>query len=75
MEKPWFNRTYGEGGKDPDVQFWHNWKAAGNTLYTALRVPVGHCELMVRWPNQNFEAVFQRPAEFHKRGVPEEVWR
>jgi SAM-dependent methyltransferase len=78
MPKPWYNRTYGPNGesdKDPDVQFWHNWKAAGNTLYVALRVPVGHCDLMVRWPSLNFEAMFQQPGEFHKNGIPENVWR
>jgi hypothetical protein len=75
LPEPWFNRTYGEDGHDPDVQFWHNWKAQGNTLYVALRVPVGHCDLMVRWPNMNFEAIFQTPAEFHKGGIPEGVWR
>lgn len=75
MPRPWFNRTYGEGGKDPDVQFWHNWKAAGNTLFTALRVPVGHCDLMVKWPGLNFEAVYQTTRQFHKDGPPEGAWR
>ena len=75
MPKPWFNRTYGENAHDPDVQFWHNWKAAGNSLYVALRVPVAHCELMLRWPDQNFATLFQRPAEFHKTGIPEGIWQ
>lgn len=81
MQKPWFPRTfdesgaYGDGGRDPDVAFWHNWKAAGNSLYVALRVPVGHCELMVRWPDRNLEMALQRPAEFWKEGPPENVWR
>lgn len=75
LPQPWFNRTYGEDARDPDVQFWHNWKAAGNTLYVALRVPVGHCELMVRWPDMNFGTTFQKPSEFHKEGPPENVWR
>ena len=71
LAKPWFRRT----DKDPDVQFWHDWAAAGNTLYAALRVPIGHCELMVRWPDVNFGTVYQIPSEFHKSGPPEEVWR
>lgn len=81
MPKPWFPRSfdgdggYGDGGRDPDVAFWHNWKAAGNTLYVALRVPVGHCELMVRWPDQNLEMALQRPSDFWKDGPPANVWR
>jgi len=81
LAKPWFARSYapdggyGEGGRDPDVSFWHHWKASGNTLYVALRVPVGHCELMVRWPDQNLEAAFQRPSEFWHGGPPANVWR
>lgn len=81
LPRPWFARQFdekgglGDGSRDPDVSFWHAWKAAGNTLYVALRVPVGHCELMVRWPNQNLEASFQRPSEFWSGGPPDDVWR
>lgn len=81
LPKPWFSRkfdengAYGDNGCDPDVNFWRHWKAAGNTLYVALRVPVGHCELMVRWPDQNLEATFQRPSEFWKAGAPGNLWR
>lgn len=81
LPRPWFARQFdpaggvGDGGRDPDVNFWHAWKAAGNRLYVALRVPVGHCELMVRWPNVNLEASFQRPSEFWSGGPPSDVWR
>lgn len=81
LAKPWFSRkfdengAYGDNGCDPDVNFWRQWKAAGNTLYVALRVPVGHCELMVRWPDLNLEATFQRPSEFWKTGAPANLWR
>lgn len=81
LPKPWFKREYDErggysdNGCDPDINFWRQWKAAGNTLYVALRVPVGHCELMVRWPDTNLEAAFQRPSEFWSDGLPANVWR
>lgn len=81
LARPWFARKFdsegrfGDDGLDPDVNFWHQWKAAGNTLYVALRVPVGHCELMVRWPDVNLDAAFQRPSDFWKSGPPENVWR
>jgi len=81
LPKPWFERAYdeqggyGDAGCDPDINFWRRWKKAGNTLYVALRVPVGHGELMVRWPDQNLEASFQRPSEFFESGPPANVWR
>lgn len=82
LPRPWFSRKFDSKGGydmaeglDPDVNFWHVWKDAGNSLYVALRVPVGHCELMVRWPDTNLEAAFQRPSEFWKGGPPENVWR
>jgi predicted SAM-dependent methyltransferase len=82
LRKPWFRRTYsldgeltGDDARDPDVNFWHHWKDAGNTLYVALRVPVGHCELMIRWPDINLDASFQRPSEFWAGGPPDNVWR
>lgn len=75
LPKPWMQRKYGAEQRDPDVDFWHNWKAARNTLFTALRIPIGHCELMVRWPNVNLEATHQKPQDFFKSGPPENVWR
>lgn len=75
LPKPWMQRRYGDEQRDPDVDFWHNWKLAGSTLFTALRIPIGHCELMVRWPNVNLEATHQKPADYFKSGPPENVWR
>ena len=75
LPKPWMQRRFGKDQRDPDVDFWHNWRGAGNTLFTALRIPIGHCELMVRWPDVNLEAIHQKPADFFKSGPPENVWR
>jgi hypothetical protein len=82
LPRPWFPRAYapdgglqGDGARDPDVNFWHGWKAAGNTLYVALRVPVGHCVLHIKWPDRNLEAAYQDPSEFWQSGPPENIWR
>lgn len=78
---PWFHGQPGEGNKwgkdrtDDDVSFWLKWKEHGKTLYLANRVPVGHAELMIRWPNEDFEAMYQHPTEFYKSGPPEGVWK
>jgi hypothetical protein len=48
--KPWFmskpddNGDWEDGRFDDDIWFWHNWRAAGNTLYVAPSVSIGHLE-------------------------------
>lgn len=80
MPKPWFHSTpaddgtWGEGRTDDDIYFWRIWGKEGNTLYLANRVPIGHAELMVRWPGKDFMAIHQHPSEFYKEGKPKEAW-
>jgi hypothetical protein len=82
LPKPWMTRKFdetggyhGENAMDPDVQFWESWANAGNTIYVALRVPVGHADLTVRWPDINLEAIHQKPADFFKQGPPRRLWK
>lgn len=81
MRKPWFislpagDGTWSEGRTDDDIYFWRRWAQEGNTLYLANRMPIGHAELMVRWPGKDFNAIHQHPSEFYKSGKPEEVWK
>jgi hypothetical protein len=82
LPKPWMQRKFdetggyhGESAMDPDVQFWESWANAGNSLYVALRVPIGHADLVIRWPNQDFETLFQTPNEYWKNGIPTNIWR
>lgn len=80
LTKPWFhsrpdaNGDWEEGREDDDTYFWLNWWNAGNTLYQANRVPVGHAELMIRWPDKDIRAIHQHPNDFWKNGKPEDVW-
>lgn len=81
MPQPWFlgvPNAAGEwydGRTDEDIYFWKKWKAAGHSLYLANRVAVGHMEIMIRWPGEDFRAFHQHPSDFNKDGVPEEVWK
>jgi SAM-dependent methyltransferase len=81
LPKPWFKSEpdpqgeWGPGSIDDDIWFWHQWRKAGFTLFAACRVPVGHLDLAVRWPDINLEAVWQTPRDFLKGGPPPEVWR
>jgi hypothetical protein len=54
VPRPWFEgradpdgsyRTLGR--TDPDIAFWHGWRAAGNTLYVDPLCSIGHLQPMV----------------------------
>jgi hypothetical protein len=81
LAKPWFTEVpdeqggWGAGSIHEDIWFWKQWEKAGFSAYLACRVPVGHCDLAVRWPDLNLETTYQSPRDFIKGGPPEEVWR
>ena len=81
LQKPWFHSipasdgTWNEGHVDEDIAFWENWAACGNSLYLANRVPIGHMEVMVRWPGKDLKAFMQPMHEFNVGGPPEGVWK
>ena len=54
MPMPWFKSMPDPRGSymtlertDADIYFWHQWKAAGNTLYVDPRCAIGHLQPMV----------------------------
>lgn len=81
LSKPWFKAEpdsegeWGDGSIDEDIWFWHQWRAAGFSLYAACRVPVGHIDIAVRWPDINLETIWQTPRDFLREGPPEDAWR
>lgn len=81
LPKPWFqdlpapDQTWGEGRRDADIAFWDKWNAAGNSLYNANRVPVGHLELMIMWPGKDLRAVYQPIGAFRDGGITKDAWR
>jgi SAM-dependent methyltransferase len=81
LPKPWLwsqpdaKGEWGEGAIDADVWFWRQWEKAGFSLYSAMRVPVGHVDMAIRWPDINLEAIWQLPYEFLDAGVPDNIWR
>jgi len=80
LPKPWFHDvpakdgTWSDDRIDADIAFWRKWEAAGNSLYLANRVPVGHLDLVVRWPGQDLRAIYQPVTEWRDRGRPKDVW-
>lgn len=81
LPKPWFwakpapDGSWGEGRVDDDISFWKLWQAEGRTLYQANHIPVGHLELMVRWPDRNLRVIHQHASEWAKEGKPGAIWR
>lgn len=80
LPKPWFHSVpdpdggWGDGRIDEDIAFWRKWKQAGNTLYLANRVAIGHAELMARWPDINLEVFYQPMSDWQNDGIPEGAW-
>ncbi len=81
LPRPWMFTTpdaegkYGPGHTDPDIQFWRNWEKAGNTLFLAPRITIGHIELMVRWPDENMQHTYQAAKDWDQtRQPPPGTW-
>ena len=59
--KPWFFAQPSDDGNwddtrmDDDIWFWHQWRLAGNTLYVAPSVSIGHLEETVVQFNDKME--------------------
>ena len=81
LPRPWFHGKpdasgqWGDGRTDEDIHFWREWEKAGFSVHSANRVAIGHAELMVRWPGQDLQAIYQHPSEYWESGKPEKVWQ
>lgn len=71
VEKPWFfsqpdmDGEWGDLKVDADIWFWQQWEKAGNTIYVAPDVRIGHLQESVR--------VFDERMKFQQMSVEE--WR
>jgi hypothetical protein len=80
MNTPWFVGTPNEDGHwtdvpegkaarvDPDIAFWRQWTASGNTLALAPQVAFGHAELKITWPGRDLKPVWQSPSDYWSKG-------
>lgn len=82
--KPWFHAVpspagdWRDGHVDADIAFWRKFEDAGNSIYLANRVVLGHCELVVTWPDRNLEPMVQQISDFYKGGRPRKgsgIWQ
>lgn len=80
MPKPWLRDHPNENGEwnenriDADIHFWKQAVEAGLNIQMSLDVMIGHLELMVTWPGQNFQTVHQSISEWREHGKPVEAF-
>lgn len=73
VEKPWFvskpdkDGRWSEDKVDDDVNFWLQWKAAGNSVYFDPGVRLGHLEEMVAIHDEYMNAGHIYPADWEKQ--------
>ena len=61
---------WGDGKVDEDITFWKRMQAAGRRIAICPRVRIGHLQLVITWPNDQFQAVHQYHPDFIKSGRP-----
>lgn len=73
---PWFIDIPGKDGKwneeykAADINFWHKFRDAGNTLRMAAQLSIGHMQQVVTWPDQQLLPFHQYLSEFREHGPP-----
>jgi hypothetical protein len=84
LPKPWFWshpdadgewKRNGEGKLDDDIYFWDGIKNAGKTLYLAPRITIGHLELLIKWPSDTLDGIYETAGDYQKHGRPQDVWK
>lgn len=80
LPKPWFRDWPNEAGEwnenrvDADIHFWKQAVDAGLNVQMSLDVLIGHLELIVTWPGQNLQPVYQPLNDWRERGKPGEAF-
>jgi FkbM family methyltransferase len=76
MPKPWFLNVPNEDGEwehgkhDADSYFWWKFREAGNSLYMANRVRIGHLHEDILWLDDDFNLIKQDLVEYYSKGRP-----
>lgn len=76
MPKPWFVNIPNEQGEwehgkhDADSYFWAKFREAGNKLYMANRVRIGHLHEDILWLDDDFNLIKQDLTDYYSKGRP-----
>ena len=77
MPKPWLweqpneDGEWTEGKEDADIYFWRKFREAGNGIYLANEIRIGHIDEDILWPGEDFSTVRQGMYHFYRDGKPE----
>lgn len=70
-EQPNADGEWTEGKEDADLYFWRKFRDAGNEVFLANDVRVGHIDEEILWPSEDFQTVRQGMFSFYESGKPE----
>jgi FkbM family methyltransferase len=76
IPKPWFQNVpnaegeWEHGKHDADSYFWWKFREAGNKLYMANTVRVGHLHEDILWVDNDFNLIKQDLIEYYSKGRP-----
>lgn len=77
LPRPWMvpspnkDGRWRDGNTHADIQFWFDWQKAGNSLYLANRIPIGHEVSLILYPSRDFAGpIYCSQEEYNETGVP-----
>jgi predicted SAM-dependent methyltransferase len=76
MPKPWLweqpnaDGEWTEGKEDADIYFWRKFREAGNGIYLANEIRIGHIDEDILWPAEDFSTLRQGMYHFYRDGKP-----
>lgn len=79
LAKPWFHHQpdkdggWGDGRVDEDIYFWRQVERAGQKVYQASHVVIGHMQLVATFPDRDLQPIHQYIADYRRDGKPEGV--
>lgn len=69
-EQPNADGEWTEGKEDADLYFWRVFRDAGNKVFLANDVRIGHIDEDILWVREDFQVVRQGMASFYENGKP-----
>ena len=70
-EQPNADGEWVEGKEDADIYFWRKFREAGNKVFLANAVRIGHIDEEILWPGEDFKTVRQGMYSFYEEGKPD----
>src|SRR5262245_23882990 len=76
VPKPWLweqpnaDGEWVEGKEDADIYFWRKFREAGNGIFLANEIRIGHIDEDILWPAEDFTTVRQGMFHFYQDGKP-----